>query len=243
MNYYKKIRKESPIGEWYNVEFIAFFVSRRISPFFTNIFLKRKTLPNTITVYMILSGWIGAILFMFDSMLVKIMGYALIHLWFIMDCSDGEVARITKNKSTMGRELDYLAHIVNHPMFAIAFAISMLQMPIKALDNIWIVVIFSLLIILNLVARGLMSLNLIYEIKSKVSIISSDKLSIRKIAGYGLSFFCVFPNIATIFPVLYFVDMEFNTFFAFYYICISVITTIIFVLRLTFLSIKKFHAA
>jgi phosphatidylserine synthase len=144
-------------------------------------FIKQKTLPNTITIYMILSGWLGAFLFAFDNIYLKIIGYLFIHLWFIFDCSDGEVARMTKTFSKMGKELDYVAHIVNHPMFAISFTISAIQLYDQSvISSFWILVIFSLLIIFNLIGRGLMSLNLIYDIKkdNKQSI-SNSKIHLK----------------------------------------------------------------
>lgn len=244
INSYEKVREKSPLSKLYDDVFISFFFSSRISPIFTIYFLKKKISPNTITIYMILSGWLGGFLFMFDNLYLKIIGYMFIHLWFILDCSDGEVARITKTFSKMGKELDYVAHIVNHPMFAISFAISILQLSNNTLSDFWLLVIFSLLIIFNLIGRGLMSLQLIYDSKISIELDKKNENNISKLRiyiDYILRFFCEFPNIATIFPLFYFIDTYYATSLSLVYIGISLFVTVVIVARLIYKTMRDFH--
>jgi phosphatidylserine synthase len=245
IQFYKKNRKTTPLNRWYEYEFVTYFWSGRLSPFFSYFFVKNKFLPNTITIYMILSGWIGAFLFAFDNIYLKIIGYIFIHLWFIFDCSDGEVARLTKTFSKMGKELDYVAHIVNHPFFAISFGISALQLykHNNIISDCWILVIFLLLAIFNLIGRGLMSLHLIYDMKknSEQTTKKFTKLTPKKFVIYILHFFCQFPNIAIIYPIFYFIDMHFHTFYSLYYIMLVLLVTILVVSRMIFNTMKRFY--
>ncbi len=240
---YKYVRRKTPLNKWYYNTFVGHFISSRVSPVLTVFFIKRHTPPNTITIYMILSGIIGATLFAFNNVYLKILGYLFIHLWFILDCSDGEVARITRIFSKMGKELDYVAHLINHPMFGMSFAVSTLQLSNRVVSDCFVIVVFSLLIIFNLIGRGLMNLHLVYNIKNNVSNNSyfSDRLNKKILISYIMKFFCQFPNIAIIFPMLYFFDLYYGTIYSFYYVIITTIITMLAIMRMAYITIIKFY--
>jgi phosphatidylglycerophosphate synthase len=245
---YKYVRYASPLGPWYKNTFVGHFISTRISPFFRMLFLKLNVKPNTITLLMIFSGWIGAFLFMVNNIYIKLLGYIFIHLWFIFDCSDGEVARITKNFSKMGKELDYVAHIVNHPMFQLAFLIASYQLYVKkdGISLVLIVILFFLVIILNLIGRGLMWLMLIYEYKlkdEKKEMKFNYKKKYKILLNYLLKMICQYPNIAIFFPLFYFIDYFLDTKIALYYMFLVLIVTFLVVTRMIFNTIKLFYKA
>lgn len=66
---------------------IGFLISKRISPYFSAFYIKKKVAPNTITIHMIISGIIGAIFFSFSNIYFKLIGVIFMQLWFILDCS------------------------------------------------------------------------------------------------------------------------------------------------------------
>ena len=135
---------------------ICFLVYSRISPLLSWWFIKKKVAPNTITLLMIISGLIGAVLFSIPLLLCKIVGFMLFHLWFTLDCSDGEVARYTKKLSLFGREFDYMAHIINHPFFNLSLFLTYLQM--GKYNVALLSIIFISFISIELIFRNLTSL-------------------------------------------------------------------------------------
>src|SRR5580698_4582442 len=61
-----------------------------ISPLLTRLFVKAGTTPNQVTVCMMISGVVGAALFVVPQVFCKVLGLAFMHLWYVLDCSDGE---------------------------------------------------------------------------------------------------------------------------------------------------------
>jgi|GEM_PF-3397538 len=102
-----------------NVAF-ASVISRRFSIYFTMVFLKLKTHPDNITLMMIVAGIASAFFLMFDYVALAVV---LFNLWFILDCSDGEVARSLPTTSGLGGRLDLMAHLIGHPLYIVAFTL------------------------------------------------------------------------------------------------------------------------
>lgn len=65
--------------------------------------------PNTITIISIVVGMVGASLFYYDSIWMTILGILGLVTANILDCVDGQLARLTGIKSKMGRILDGMA--------------------------------------------------------------------------------------------------------------------------------------
>lgn len=204
---YREIRKFQPRG--FKTDFIVCPYCYLFSPYFTKIFLNFNIAPNIVTVMMILSGLLGAILFAIPVLPFQICGALLIHIWFILDCSDGEVARITGNFSTFGREIDYTAHIINHPCFSVGFISAMYFSELY--DMLWIIVLFFVFILLETMGRHLLSFYVIHDLKLPSS---TNDVKIfpfwKKLAIYVMNSLTVYPCFALIFPILYFVDISFQ---------------------------------
>jgi len=224
---YKDIRKFTKIRPISQEAFFIYFFGRRLSPFIANVFLNLKIEPNTITVYMIITGIIGAILFAFNNIWLKFTGYIFMMLWVILDCADGEVARITKVFSKFGKELDYIAHIINHPLFCISFLISLIQL--NKYSAISLSMISILLISSNLIRRNLLSIGIIYNLKGNLKnrILNKQKL-VRIIIKYFINFLTQYPNFVLIFPLLYFIDISMNVSLSFIYFIIITISSLFF---------------
>lgn len=91
-----------------------------LSPIISVWFIKKHVSPNTVTLLMIICGIVAPLLFMMDNIYVQCISSVLFILWFIFDCSDGEVARFTQTFSKHGRDLDYLSHVSCHSLFVMA---------------------------------------------------------------------------------------------------------------------------
>lgn len=85
-------------------------VSRKVSIYFTWLFVKLGLTPNQVTVVHILCGVAGAVLLTSQDTVAIVLGALLLQLWLIFDCTDGEVARYTKRFSERGIYLDYVGH-------------------------------------------------------------------------------------------------------------------------------------
>lgn len=98
---------------WYNVYFVVYPLSK----FFANHGIS----PNMITLLMLPSALLSAVLFSTGNIYLIIVGSILIHFFQIFDLCDGKVARATKHVTKYGREFDYLMHTVCHPIVYFSF--------------------------------------------------------------------------------------------------------------------------
>jgi len=90
------------------------YVNRKCSGPLTRLFLKLRWTPNTITVVSMLIGLVAAGFFIPGSWEFALIGALLFQLSVIIDCCDGEVARLTFSVSKFGQELDLWADNVVH---------------------------------------------------------------------------------------------------------------------------------
>lgn len=90
------------------------YINRKISSLFTRLFLKLRWTPNAITIVSMVIGLVAAGFFIPGSWEFAIIGALLFQLSVIIDCCDGEVARLTFSESKFGQELDIWADNVVH---------------------------------------------------------------------------------------------------------------------------------
>lgn len=228
----KKIKKERRQPSLENDFLIGFLLSARVSPYFSAYYIKKGIIPNKITLHMIISGIVGGILFCFPSNLIKFIGMIFMQTWFILDCSDGEVARETKNFSKYGKELDFLAHIINHPIFTFALLISLIQK--NEYQLYFLISIFSLNCILDLYNRSLIKLWLIKELKEENKENRFQKSKIKKIVLIFLQIFAVYPNFILFSSIFYFINAK----FIIYYSILNILLTLLFLLKSTIKYLK-----
>lgn len=224
---YKEIRKnyqtKSPV-------IIDKYVSY-ISPLLTQIFLKKNFTPNEITIMMIISGVLGAVLFSFGNIAVKIIGIVFIHMWYILDCVDGEVARIKKQFSRFGKEIDYSAHILNHPLFNGAYAISLIAL--GRYSSVLILALTIVVISMDGILRNLYAFDVIYDLKmNKENNGTKDTRKIKfKFIKDLLQQFLQYPNYALIFPIVYLFDYFLGTDIGIVYLVLIVIVKVPLILK------------
>lgn len=194
-----------------------------ISPIFTKIFIKRNVSPNGVTLLMILLGIIGSLLLSLPYMLLKCIGSFFLLLWYTMDRSDGEVARITQKFSKYGKEMDYIAHLICHPLFVMAVWCNFLQLNKYDMN---IISFLSLILISNeLISRNFISFDTylngnkpMYS-SNLVPIINGNLLQQIK---YWISQLLVFPNIVVFFPL--FLILDFYDIINSYYVFLLIVS-------------------
>lgn len=94
--------------------FVDRYFNRKLSGILTRLFLRLGWSPNAITLISMCVGLIGAGFFIPGSWQLALVGALLFQLSVIIDCCDGEVARLTFSESRFGQELDIWADNVVH---------------------------------------------------------------------------------------------------------------------------------
>ncbi|GAA3235240.1 CDP-alcohol phosphatidyltransferase family protein [Actinocorallia longicatena] len=88
--------------------------ARSISPYLDWVALRIGLSPNQLTYLMILSGIGAGVAFSVgDGLVSAIVGALLVQLYLVLDCVDGEVARITGKTSIIGVYLDRIGHYMS----------------------------------------------------------------------------------------------------------------------------------
>ncbi len=111
----------------YEPEPYARYVVRPISIYFTWVFVRTPLSANQVTVMQEVIGFAGAVLLGLGQVKWALVGVLLLQLGYILDCSDGEVARWKDQKSINGVFLDLVGHMIVIPayMFALGFGVWM----------------------------------------------------------------------------------------------------------------------
>ena len=99
--------------------FVDRFFNRKVSRWFTRIFLAAGLSPNVITILATLVGLVAAAGFGVGTYSTGIVAALLFQLAAIIDCCDGEVARLTFTESPFGAWLDItMDNVVHMAIFA-----------------------------------------------------------------------------------------------------------------------------
>src|SRR5881409_3229356 len=111
--------------------FVDRYFNRKVSASLTPIFLRTGLSPNAITVLSLVIGLLAAASFGVGSYTAGLMGALLFQLAAIVDCCDGEVARLTHRQSRFGEQLDITAdNVVHMAIFAgVAWGLFLQQEP------------------------------------------------------------------------------------------------------------------
>ncbi len=99
--------------------FVDRYFNRKVSRLFTNLFLFLGCSPNVITMVATFVGLLAAAGFAFGTYQAGIVAALLFQLSAVIDCCDGEVARLTFSESPFGAWLDItMDNIVHMTVFA-----------------------------------------------------------------------------------------------------------------------------
>lgn len=107
-NLKKKTQKEN------EPEPYAQYIVRPISVLFTWIFVRTPITANQVTILQEIIGIIGGILLIKGNFVT---GALFLQLGYILDCSDGEVARWKDQQSEQGKFLDLIGHMIVIPFY------------------------------------------------------------------------------------------------------------------------------
>ncbi len=117
--------------------FVDRFFNRKVSHWFTRIFLAAGLSPNVITILATLVGLVSAAGFGLGTYSAGIMAALLFQLAAVIDCCDGEVARLTFTESPFGAWLDItMDNVVHMAIFAGIATGSYLRM--AGTDDAWV---------------------------------------------------------------------------------------------------------
>ncbi|MBR5451489.1 MAG: CDP-alcohol phosphatidyltransferase family protein [Clostridia bacterium] len=235
---YKEIRKNWQHNFYWDSVLVDAY-AMLISPLVTKICLKLKLIPNVITLLMIASGILGGLLFALPYTAAKIAGIVFIHLWYVFDCSDGEVARITKRYSKFGTEIDYTAHVIDHPFILFGFGASLLSCNFGSVSPLKVLLSFAAVAVIDLMFRSFATFGLIYDLKLPKTEDNSDnsvkKVGIKTKITFFINIFVHVPNLALIFPIVF----MFSPRIAFIYLLICLAMMVLYVPLVGFAWLKR----
>jgi len=111
---YKEFRRGYPIWE---------LLDRKISIYFTKLFLCAKITANQATLIATIVGVIATVFLATGPSWCPIIGALLLRLWSILDCTDGEIARYRKTFGVTGGYVDRLNNAVVEPLIFMGLTI------------------------------------------------------------------------------------------------------------------------
>lgn len=201
-------------------------------------FIKRGVTPNYITMLMVIFGIIGSILFAIPSIPCKILGYLCWIMWYTMDNSDGQVARYTKNFSRYGTQMDFMAHLIDHPLINIAIWLTFIQ--IADQGDIMLLSLFSIMVIsCEMLLRNITS----FQFQMRKEENTNQVKNSPNILKYFLVQITLFPNIIVLFSWIIIVDYWLRIGFSIYIFYVWAVYFIICTIRTTFTTLLHFYRA
>lgn len=207
----KNVRGES--WKLSNVFFHSAFcdsLCKQPSPYFSVFFISKGITPNTVTLLMIVSGIIAGVFFTIPHLVAKIFAIVLYWLWYIFDCSDGEVARYTNTFSKYGRELDWVAHLSCHSLFVLSVYISYYQLGLC--DSIMMPLFTILLISAELISRNLIAFDAFLFSNKRFQ----EERHRNNIVRFIFLQLFSFPTFVLFFPFFIIIDIWLNCSFSIY---------------------------
>ena len=103
----------------------------------TRFFIRAGWSPNAVTLLSLLFGVAGSFFFYPQSAWLNLIGILFELFAVILDCSDGQVARITNSSSQLGRFLDGMVDTANFSAVYIALALRMMNETIPFTNTKW----------------------------------------------------------------------------------------------------------
>lgn len=110
-------------------------------------FIRAGWSANAVTLLSLFFGVCGAILFYPQARWVNLIGIALVIFAAILDCCDGQIARLTHTSSQLGRVLDGMVDIANFFAIYIALGLRMTRETIPFTDTSWSGIIWIIIVV------------------------------------------------------------------------------------------------
>jgi len=99
----------------------------RISPYVTYLFAKTSVTPNQLTLLGFVFAMLGAISLSGPRPLDWIVGWLLLQVYLILDCCDGELARIKGMETRFGVFIDNFLHPISNALVVIGVGVGCYQ--------------------------------------------------------------------------------------------------------------------
>ncbi|MCQ2087185.1 MAG: CDP-alcohol phosphatidyltransferase family protein [Bacilli bacterium] len=113
-----------------------FFTERASYPLAV-MFNKMGCSPNFVTILGGVFGVAGAVLFAFNNLVTTIIGIVMVILYAILDCADGQVARMSHKGSLFGRCVDGAVDSVVYIAIYLALGFRLMPQTIPFTDVVW----------------------------------------------------------------------------------------------------------
>ncbi|MFX0125981.1 MAG: CDP-alcohol phosphatidyltransferase family protein [Candidatus Hodarchaeota archaeon] len=117
---FKTIIQKSQVN--YTSPWYASKVIRKVTPFVTWILVKTPITANQVTFSQLFLSLIGLYFLCHKSTLCALFGTILLHIGYLFDCVDGELARYKNTQSINGMFLDFVNHEIIIPLIYACFA-------------------------------------------------------------------------------------------------------------------------
>lgn len=117
--------------------FVDRYFNRKISRLFTKVFLLLGFSPNAITMVSTVIGLLAAVGFGFGTYAAGLTAAILFQLAAVIDCCDGEVARLTFTESPFGAWLDIVMDNIVHMAIFAGIAVGA-YLRVAGSDDAWI---------------------------------------------------------------------------------------------------------
>lgn len=105
----KEIIKSLPVKKNSKSSLWVKLIVRKVSFLFTYLFINVGCSAWGASIISVLVALTGSICFVVDNTICRIIGVCLIELWLVLDCVDGNIARVKKTSSEMGEFIDALS--------------------------------------------------------------------------------------------------------------------------------------
>lgn len=103
---YKQILDSLPIKKNSNSSWWVKLWVRKVSFFFTFVFINMGFSPNAVSVFSIFVTLLACGLYMVPNKMCVAIAVVLVNLWLVLDCVDGNIARCRKIKTVYGEFVD-----------------------------------------------------------------------------------------------------------------------------------------
>ena len=105
--------------------YYALLFPLRVSIYITRFLLPFGISANQASVICILLGYLGCIFFAFGDPWYNLAGVIFLHLHFIFDCIDGEIARYRGTSSLTGVYFDTVIHLITQPFIYLGIGVGL----------------------------------------------------------------------------------------------------------------------
>ncbi len=205
--------------------------------------LNKNINPNIITLGMLISVLCALPFFYFNAIWGVVIGLILIQAFEICDDADGIVARGSGKLSIYGEQLDYLMHLICHPLAIITYGYAIyIALPAERvfyfIDNLHLMFILcAIFIITEYAIRNFIHLDSITKLKMQIRDVESSTRHSQHIVKKIINHFILFPFFMQVFPIFLLIDLIFNINISIWVFIVAVVLWIIFSL---FQVLKRF---